>query len=39
MAELSPQEKNAISHRGRAARLLAAHIEAGRRGKPSIGGA
>ena len=26
MAELSPQEKNAISHRGRAARLLAAHL-------------
>ena len=26
MAELSPAEKNAISHRGRAARLLAAHL-------------
>jgi len=26
MAELSPQEKNAISHRGRAAQLLAAHL-------------
>lgn len=26
MAELSPEEKNAISHRGRAARLLAARI-------------
>jgi len=26
MAELSPEEKNAISHRGRAARLLAAHL-------------
>ncbi len=26
MAELSPREKNAISHRGRAARLLAAHL-------------
>jgi XTP/dITP diphosphohydrolase len=26
MAELSPVEKNAISHRGRAARLLAAHL-------------
>ncbi|MDP9187784.1 MAG: RdgB/HAM1 family non-canonical purine NTP pyrophosphatase [Actinomycetota bacterium] len=30
MAELSPGEKNAISHRGRAARLLAAHLEAAR---------
>jgi XTP/dITP diphosphohydrolase len=28
MAELSPTEKNAISHRGRAARLLAAHLAA-----------
>jgi XTP/dITP diphosphohydrolase len=28
MAELSPAEKNAISHRGRAARLLAAHLAA-----------
>jgi len=26
MSELSPEEKNAISHRGRAARLLAAHL-------------
>jgi XTP/dITP diphosphohydrolase len=26
MSELSPAEKNAISHRGRAARLLAAHL-------------
>jgi XTP/dITP diphosphohydrolase len=26
MAELSPDEKHAISHRGRAARLLAAHL-------------
>lgn len=26
MAELSPEEKNAISHRGRAARALAAHL-------------
>jgi XTP/dITP diphosphohydrolase len=26
MAELSPVEKNSISHRGRAARLLAAHL-------------
>jgi len=30
MAELSPAEKNAISHRGRAARLLAAHLAAAR---------
>ena len=29
MAELSPAEKNAISHRGRAARLLAAHLGEG----------
>ena len=29
MSELSPAEKNAISHRGRAARLLAAHLGAG----------
>ena len=29
MAELSPAEKHAISHRGRAARALAAHLEAG----------
>ena len=28
MAELSPAEKNAISHRGRAAELLAAHLRA-----------
>jgi len=28
MAEISPAEKNAISHRGKAARLLAAHLEA-----------
>lgn len=27
MSELSPAEKNAISHRGRAARLLAAHLQ------------
>ena len=26
MAELSPEEKNAISHRGRAARMLARHL-------------
>jgi XTP/dITP diphosphohydrolase len=29
MAELSAEEKNAISHRGRAARMLAAHIGVG----------
>ncbi|MBA2545574.1 MAG: RdgB/HAM1 family non-canonical purine NTP pyrophosphatase [Solirubrobacterales bacterium] len=29
MAELSPAEKHAISHRGKAARMLAAHLEAG----------
>lgn len=29
MAELSPQEKNAISHRGRAARALAIHLGLG----------
>jgi XTP/dITP diphosphohydrolase len=29
MAELTPEEKNRISHRGRAARLLAAHLAAG----------
>ena len=29
MAELSAAEKNAISHRGRAARLLAAHLGLG----------
>jgi XTP/dITP diphosphohydrolase len=27
MSELSAAEKNAISHRGRAARLLAAHLD------------
>ncbi len=32
MAELSPAEKNAISHRGRAARLLAAHLGISARG-------
>lgn len=32
MAELSPREKNAISHRGRAARMLAAHLAIGRDG-------
>ncbi len=29
MAELSPEEKHAISHRGRAARALAAHLSRG----------
>jgi XTP/dITP diphosphohydrolase len=29
MAELSPEEKNAISHRGRAARALATHLGVG----------
>ena len=29
MAELAPEEKHAISHRGRAAGLLARHLEAG----------
>ena len=28
MAELTPEEKNAISHRGRAARALATHLGA-----------
>ena len=31
MAELAPAEKNSISHRGRAARELAAHLGLGRR--------
>jgi XTP/dITP diphosphohydrolase len=31
MSEISAAEKNAISHRGKAARLLAAHLEAGGR--------
>jgi XTP/dITP diphosphohydrolase len=35
MAELSPPEKNAISHRGRAARMLASHLAIGR--APDIG--
>jgi XTP/dITP diphosphohydrolase len=35
MAELSPAEKNAISHRGRAARLLAAHLAASIAGEPA----
>ncbi len=34
MAELSPAEKNAISHRGRAARMLAAHLAAAPEGQP-----
>jgi len=29
MAELTPEEKNRISHRGRAARMLAAYLAAG----------
>jgi XTP/dITP diphosphohydrolase len=33
-SELSPAEKNAISHRGRAARLLAAHLAAVPEGQP-----
>ena len=32
MAELSPEEKNAISHRGRAARELATHLGLGAAG-------
>lgn len=32
LAELSAVEKNAISHRGKAARMLAAHLESGTRG-------
>jgi XTP/dITP diphosphohydrolase len=34
MAELSPAEKNAISHRGRAARMLAAQLGAAPQGSP-----
>jgi XTP/dITP diphosphohydrolase len=34
MAEVSAAEKNAISHRGRAARLFAAHFAAGPRPRP-----
>lgn len=34
MAELSPAEKHAISHRGRAARLLAEHLGAVAKGQP-----
>jgi XTP/dITP diphosphohydrolase len=33
-AELGPEEKNAISHRGRAARLLATHLGAAAEGPP-----
>ena len=33
-AELSPEEKNAISHRGRAVRMLAAHLAAVAEGHP-----
>ena len=32
MAELNPEEKNAISHRGRAARALATHLGLGTTG-------
>jgi len=34
MSELTPAEKNAISHRGRAARLLAAHLGSATAGTP-----
>jgi XTP/dITP diphosphohydrolase len=34
MAELSATEKNAISHRGRAARMLAEHLELAAKGSP-----
>jgi len=33
-SELSPEEKNAISHRGRAARMLAAHLATAGEGPP-----
>jgi XTP/dITP diphosphohydrolase len=36
MAELSPREKNAISHRGRAARMLAAHFRASAATGPAL---
>jgi XTP/dITP diphosphohydrolase len=36
MAELSPEEKNAISHRGRAARLFAAHLRAAAEGEAAL---
>lgn len=35
MSELSQAEKNAISHRGRAARMLAAHLAAGEATSPA----
>ena len=38
MAEISAAEKNAISHRGKAARLLAAHLEAAATGEAPTGG-
>ena len=38
MAELSPEEKHAISHRGRAARMLAAHLENARHPRTRSGG-
>ena len=34
MAELSAAEKHAVSHRGKAARLLASHLEVGVEGSP-----
>jgi XTP/dITP diphosphohydrolase len=37
MAELSPDEKHAISHRGRAARLLASHLGLPAAGPPPSG--
>jgi XTP/dITP diphosphohydrolase len=38
MAELSPEEKNAISHRGQAARLFAAHLRAAADAKAELRG-
>jgi XTP/dITP diphosphohydrolase len=37
MAELSAEEKNRISHRGRAARMLAAHLAAAEAGREAAG--
>jgi XTP/dITP diphosphohydrolase len=37
MAEIPPEQKNAISHRGRAARLLAAHLRASEEAGSAIG--
>jgi XTP/dITP diphosphohydrolase len=36
MAELSPTEKNAISHRGRAAEMLSAHLQASAAAGPTL---